>query len=213
MSTIKPPVARDAWEIPRLLLSVGLDYLRWTQLVPMVFAWFFLIATVLVMAAVNFQGDIDRALARAEARYEPLIESWFGPLEPDPETTAEPLQITWADVRGWILMAWGGLALAGYLLGALRAGLFGPRPPRGLGHKLGIAGAAAALASALLFLIWLFGNQTYHGSPWGWIAMFTLGPGLVWLISVYSLSVSHGLAWLREQLFDETKLAGRPGPA
>jgi len=184
---------QDRFEIPKLILGVGIDYLRWTQLVPMVFAWFFLLVLVVAMVVLNFQGSIDAMLGAAEARY----EVWFGPIEP--LANAEDIEITETSVKTWIYRVWTLTALAGYLVGLLRGWLFGPWTPMGLKRKLVVVGVCAAACSVIMFLIWLFGAMDVETSA-VMFAYFIAGPLLVWIISAYSLGVGHLLQLLSARL-------------
>jgi hypothetical protein len=182
--------------LPALVAGFVIDYFRWLALVPMVFAWAFLVLCVVLIVAINFQGDIDRALQQAE----PTIERWLGPAESvetaeDGET--ETVTFTDTDFKSWIYRIWLVAALAGYLLGLVRSWLFGPWQPPSLKRKLGRVAIAAGICSGLLFCAWLLGSETFTGPVAGWIAMFLLGPLGVWLISAASLGISHLLDRIR----------------
>ncbi|PKL95526.1 MAG: hypothetical protein CVV18_05200 [Gammaproteobacteria bacterium HGW-Gammaproteobacteria-8] len=67
---------------------------------------------------------------------------------------------------------------------------FGARPPLPLRRKLIRAAVAAAAGVGLCLFSWAFGSETFQGGPIGWLVLF-FGAGLaVWLVSLYSLSVS-----------------------
>ncbi len=44
---------------------------------------------------------------------------------------------------------------------------------------------------AVFFINILFGDETWQGNALVWSLMFTIGPGIVWIISAVSLSVHH----------------------
>ncbi len=209
MNSASPPVESEQSSLPALLAALVIDYARWLALVPMVFAWAFLVLVVVLMLAINFQGDIDRMLERAE----PWVERWLGPADSvaegeagGEEVEAETITLTEQDFKPWIYRIWVFAALAGYLLGLLRSWLFGPWRPPPLKRKLRRVAVAAALCSALLFLAWLFGSEVYAGSAAGWVAMFILFPLLVCGVSAASLGFSHLLDQLRPNVM---KLADR----
>ncbi len=182
--------------LPGLLTGFVIDYFRWLALVPMVFSWAFLVLVVFLMLAINFQGDIDRMLERAE----PWVEHWLGPAEPTGEENgnkAETIILTEQDFKPWVYRIWMFAALAGYLMGLLRSWLFGPWRPPPLKRKFTRVAIAAAISSALLFFAWLFGSETYSGPAGGWVAMFIFFPFLVWAVSAGSLGVSHLLDQIR----------------
>jgi len=202
-------VSEEQAGLPGLLTGFVIDYFRWLALVPMVFSWALLILVVVVMLAINFQGDIDRMLQRAE----PWVERWLGPAESDEVNAAEEaetIDLTELDLKNWVYRIWLFAALAGYLLGLVRSWLFGPWHPPPMKRKLVRVAMAAGSCSALLFFAWLFGSEAYAGSAAGWVVMFVLFPLLVWVISAGSLAFSHLLDQIRPTLM---ALADRAGYA
>jgi hypothetical protein len=185
MSTISHPSQNELTSLPGLLIGLILDYFRWLALVPMVFAWAFLVLAVILILAINFQGGIDRMLERAE----PTVERWLGPDGYD----SEAISLTEEDFKPWVYRIWLAVALVGYLLDLVRGWLFGPRQLPSLKRKLLRAAKFAAACSVLLFVAWLFGSERWAGSAAGWIAAFIFGPFVVWMISAGCLSISHAI--------------------
>lgn len=192
------------------VVTAGVAYLRWTQLVPMLVVWIFVWLMVLALLLVNFQDQAFTAVERAAYVY----EAWFGGdpedlLGPSPEAAADPgttdpppaadpatsgdgaLHFDDGDISSWLWGYWALLSLAGWILGGLRSLVFGPREPWRLGAKLKVAAGVAALASAGMFASWLWGSETFNGGPLGWVALFLGVPLLAWLVSAWSLSVAH----------------------
>jgi len=219
---------------PSLLATVFagvLGYLRWTQLVPMLVAWIFLLIMVGAMLLVNFQ---EQSFTLAERGVE-LYERVFGPLEPvepqasagpaaAPEPQAEDLTAVETDtadgavhfsgdeIADWLMPYWLLASLAAWLLGGVRSMLFGPRPPMRLQRKLMIAAAAAALCSVGFFVSWLFGSETFEDNPAGWIALFLGMPFAVWLVSAWCLSIAHLLDHIAGVMVDTTPANYKPAP-
>lgn len=197
--------------VPRLLAGLAIDYLRWTQLVPMLTVWTFLIVMVGAVLLISFQQQSLSLIDWSMTTY----ERYFGPIElettemtasPVPnastETDAAPVKFSDDDFMPWAFTAWGVVALAGWLLSALLAKLFGPRAPMPLERKLVIAAVPALASSALLILAYFFGGARFNGSAIGWMVMFLGMPFGVWLVSVYSLSVAHVLDLLRRRVVE-----------
>lgn len=217
MATTDSPPSPAQNQLWRPALGLVIDYLRWTQLVPMAMAWAFMLLMVAALLVTNFQQQSFSLIEWGVTGYERL----FGPIEQESQqaasqTVATPagpqdgsedesdedggIRFSEADVEPWVMKIWGLLALGGWVLGLLRAWLFGPRSPMSLKRKLAWAALAAAAASALCFAAWLFGSETFHGSAIAWAALFIGAPALVWCISAWGLSVSHLLDFVRARI-------------
>ena len=197
--------SNETVSVPRVLAGLAIDYFRWTQLVPMITAWAFLLIMVGAMLLVNFQQQSFSLIEWGATTY----ERFFGPLEPAPAARTESggpedgvIRFSAEDFMPWVLRAWAILALAGWLLGMLRAVFFGPRGSMRLKRKLLLAALPAAACTALFGLAYFFGSEEFHGSPFGWLLMFTGFPLGVWLVSAYSLAVAHGLDIVRRRLVE-----------
>ncbi|MDX1626976.1 MAG: hypothetical protein R3323_10715 [Wenzhouxiangellaceae bacterium] len=186
-------------QLARTTAAFVLDYLRWTQVVPMLFAWIFLLAMVAALLLTNFQEQSFALIERAIMAW----ERWFGPIDTG-SPPAEPVADAGGDGTGavrfgdenlmpLILRGWALLALAGWVLGMARELLFGPRRRWSLRAKLWMAGVPAAICSGLMLAAWSFGGSTFHGPFLGWLAMFLGLPLAVWLVSAWSLSLGHVL--------------------
>lgn len=202
----------DAVSVPRVLAGLAIDYFRWTQLIPMVTAWTFLLLMVGAMLLVSFQQQSFSLIEWGASTYERV----FGPIESDPPSTpagSAPaaqtesdgaqdgvIRFSDEDFMPWVLRAWGIAALAGWLLGMLFAAVFGPREPMRLGSKLALAAIPAVVCVVLFGIAYFFGSEEFHGSPVGWMLMFTGFPLGVWLVSAYSLAVAHVLDMLRRRI-------------
>lgn len=203
-----------AVSVPRVLAGLAIDYFRWTQLTPMITAWTCLLLMVAAMLLVSFQQQSFSLIEWGASTYERV----FGPIEPDPPSTPDGsgpaaqtessgaedgiIRFSDEDFMPWVLRAWGIVALAGWLLGILFAAVFGPREPMRLGSKLVLAAIPAVICAVLFGIAYVFGSEAFHGSPVGWILMFTGFPLGVWLVSAYSLAVAHGLDILRRRMVD-----------
>ena len=200
--TTQPYRRRDPWEIPKLLASVAIDYLRWTQMIPMVFAWCIGVAVVFVFVAIAFQGEISGYIERNEDRIEQAVERWWGPINTDSEA-----KIDTAAVKAFIYKSWAVLALVAYLLALLRNAVFGKPAPISLKRKLVIVAMAAMVCVGLAFILILIMGLASGQSVSGLVVGLFLYALLLWLVSAYSLSVNHILLKFRDMLFDEASLA------
>ncbi len=177
--------------IAKLIANLALDYVRWTQLVPMVLGWAFVIIMVLAMFLIAFQGEIDSLLQRAE----PTVERWLGPAPEASDTQAEHTSgvsnFTEDDILPWIYRIWGGLAFIAWIFSMLRTRIFGPRPPKKLKRKISVTALASLIFIILLFigsmLLGGFGNNTLLELT----VPFILIPILLFIVSAWGLSISH----------------------
>ncbi|NKI35194.1 hypothetical protein HFP89_08445 [Wenzhouxiangella sp. XN79A] len=193
----------------RALASLALDYFRWTQLVPMLLAWTFLLFMVAALLLTNFQDASFSLLERGIGIYERVIGPIDGVAGPPAEAAGpdagepaygEALRFSDEDIVPVVLRAWALLALVGWLFGVLRTMLFGPREPTGLAGKLRIAFYAAAGCSGLMWIAYGLGSETFHGSGFGWAMLFVGGPLLVWGISAWSLLIGQLVCRLQRRL-------------
>jgi len=54
-SVVLPAAAGERWFLPRQLAGLALDYLRWTQMLPMIAAWTFFGLMIAALLLTNFQ--------------------------------------------------------------------------------------------------------------------------------------------------------------
>lgn len=198
----------------RALASLALDYLRWTQLVPMLFAWTFLLLLVGALLLTNFQDASFSLFERGVTVYErfagPLAEA--APADaaetpdvtPDsPNTSGETVgttTFTGDDIMPVVLRGWALLALVGWLFSVLRSMLFGPREPARLLPKLRIAAYCAAGCSGLMWIAYLLGSETFNGGPLGWALLFIGVPLGAWLVSLWSMGIGHVIGIFQRHL-------------
>jgi len=185
-------LSKDFILFVKLIAGLGLDYIRWTQLVPMIIGWTFALAIVLAMTMVTFQGEIDSLLVRAES----YAEQYFGPA-PVPETNeTQPggsgtLEFSGDDVIPWILKIWGVLALLGWIFGLIRVKIFGPKPAKSLKKKIGFFSVAAMVFTGIIIFLYLLSGGVSGGSAFETILPFVLMPILLMIVSIWGLTISH----------------------
>ena len=188
-SVVLPAAAGKRWFLPRQLAGLALDYLRWTQMLPMIAAWTFFGLMIVALLLTNFQDVAmpltGRLLLLAERLFGPSDGAGFGQSD-----ASGALHFTDEDILPIVYRGWALLALAGWLLGMVWRRMVGPRPPLALRRKMIRAGIAAAIGVGLCLFAWAFGSETFQGGPIGWLALFFSAGLAVWLVSLYSLGVS-----------------------
>jgi len=185
--------------ILKLLLSLGLGYMRWTQLTPMLLIWGFGLLMLLALTFVNFQEQTFTAL---EYLLEwlmqlPVVGEHITQLLSD-ESTAT--RITTSDFKSFVLSAWAVLSLVFMLAGFILSTLFGPFQPWTLKRKIQIAGAGVVLLLAGMAVNYFAVPQNFNGEASAWMFNFSLISLLVFGVSAYCLSVAHFLAYLNQSL-------------
>lgn len=177
-------------ETIRLLVTAGLVYVRWTQIVPMIGAWIILLVGLLALSVVSFQ---EQAFALLEF----LLGGWVrlgGPLTGTQGAPGEPvIHLSGDDLRRAAIWTWFGVSLLGSVADWLLRGRVRIPFLATLARRICTAAAAAAIVALGFIASYLWGSVPYNGSPWGWWLMFLGAPTLVWIISAYSLSVSWAL--------------------
>ncbi len=203
--------ATDLKQIAKTLVNLFLDYVRWTQLVPMVFGWIFAVVMILALLLIGLQGEINSLLEKAE----PYAVQFFGdapeaPIDGEISAESSSVQITEDGIVTWIYRIWGVLAFIGLLINIIRTKLFGPKPQKGLRRKIAIAGIGAISYVILLFLGYMLIGDFSGNTLIELTVPFILLPFLLFIISVWGLSVSHIISklqlFLDELLIEENSI-------
>ena len=181
------------------LLSLGLGYLRWTQLTPMVLLWGFGLVMLLALTFVNFQ---EQSLSILASFLEwltqlPVIGEHVTLLLSDSNTTTH---MATNDLESFIFSTWAVLSLVFMLAGMVISLLFGPFQPWTLKRKILLAGAGVVLLLAGLAVNYYAAPQNFNGAASSWMLNFSLISLLVFVVSAYCLTVAHFLGYLNQAL-------------
>ena len=103
------------------------------------------------------------------------------------------IEINNSKLQSVIFKLYGLVALPFALLGLVKDVIRGPRPLRRMAKKIKILGLATLAVIATLFINLLFGSGVWSGGILTWSLMFTIGPGIVFLISALSLYLQHSI--------------------
>jgi hypothetical protein len=194
--------SNDFLFIVRLIFGLALDYIRWTQLMPMIIGWAFALILVLAMALVTFQGEIDSLLARAES----YAEQYFSqpPVNVTNETQVDEsgsVEFTGDDIIPWILKIWGVLALAGWIFGIIRNKIFGTKPAKSLKKKIFISIAAAMIFTGTIVFLFISAGGVAGGNTFETILPFVLIPILLIIVSIWGITISHVVDMIQDALY------------
>jgi hypothetical protein len=181
------------------LLSLGLNYMRWTQLTPMLMMWGAGLAILLALTFVNFQ---EQTFSVIETIMQWLMQL---PIVGDRITSlladeGSEIHMNTSDFKSFVLRTWSITSLAFMLASMALAALFGPFKPWTLKRKLLITGFGVLLLLAGLASNYYANTQIFNGKASGWMLNFSLISLAVFLVSTYCLSISHFLGFLNDAL-------------
>jgi hypothetical protein len=165
-------------------------------LTPAIFCFGLLLLITFIISLQGFQqetaGIVEMILASLAnlAKHYPLLKS-FVPDFSGVISDSGIIEINNSNLQSVIFKLYGLMALPFVLLGLVTDVIRGPRPPRALAKKIKILALATLAVIVILFANLLFGSGSWGGSVLVWSLMFTIGPGLVFLISSLSLYLHH----------------------
>ena len=186
------------------LLSLGLGYMRWTQLTPMVLLWGFGLIMLLLLTFVNFQ---EQAISVLEFILQWLIGlPWVGE-HIQSLLSGEDVEtyIKAHDLESLVFSSWAILSLVFMLASMVLSFFLGPFRPWPLRRKLQIAACATVLLLIGMAANYFAAPHNFNGAASAWMLNFSLISLLVFGVSAYCLSISHFLGYLNDAL-----LAGEP---
>ena len=166
-------------------------------LTPMIFCWGLLLIILLIITMVSFEQTADGvaavfALLSGLTERFPFLERFA--LDSSAWLDSGVIEINDSSLSDVIFGLYGYVAMPFVLLGLLLDLVRGPRPPRSLKRKIKILSLSTLAVIAVFFVNILLGNETWGGDFMVWSLMFTIGPGIVWIISVVSLSLHHSIS-------------------
>ena len=185
----------------RLARKVGGILMRglfaYLALTPVIICWGVLLIIVVIITLVSFTQASDAmaaifgVLADLSTRF-PFLERFA--LGSPAVKDSGVIEINNSNLTDVIFGLYGWVAMPFVVLGLLLDLLRGPRPTRPLSRKIKILNLATLAVIAALFMNFLLGSEIWAGSALAWSLMFTIGPGIVWIISAVSLAVNHFIA-------------------
>lgn len=195
------------------LADLVLGLVRWSQMVPMLIVGAFLAVTLLVMTAVNFQGEALAVATMAEPIVRWLdglpfinISGWLESLA-DEEGS---IHLGGADLQAAAGKIYFYCSLIAFVIAALVNGFFGPFPRWPYGRKMKVVLLVALLLCAGFFCNYFFGSEQFNGELGSWALLFILFPAIWVVVSAYSLGVSHLLSKLSDIIHEPGEAGDQP---
>lgn len=188
------------------LVQAGLGYLRWSQMLPMLVAWAFVVLGMLGALLVGFQeqGIALSIWLHEQAGRIPGMREWLGQWLEHSGAVSETggLRVTDEQLTPLVIRAWAVLS-AVLLVGEWLWRLVRPADPETrprLRWKLGVALFAAALAVGVMAIGLAAAGAGKDIGPSDAIGSALVAILLLFGVSAYSLTVSHVLAWMQRWL-------------
>jgi hypothetical protein len=187
------------YQILKSVLSLGLNYMRWTQLTPMLITWGVALAMLAALTLINFQEQVFSALEilLRWLTQLPVVGGYVNEMMSD---QSGEIHKTTGDFKSFLLKAWSILSLAFMLASMAISAVFGPFQPWTLKRKLLFTSLGVGLLLAGLVSNYYANAQAFNGKASGWMLNFSLMSLAVFLVSTYCLSVSHFLRFLDDAL-------------
>ncbi|MGD2167813.1 MAG: hypothetical protein PVF63_06865 [Gammaproteobacteria bacterium] len=185
-------------ELLRAIMSLAIDYFRWTQLVPMLACWAFLVLCLVAFALTSFESQ---GLAALEA----VVAIVAGVASMLPEaitqrTADRSIDLSGDDLVDLALWSWFFLSMIAVAINWIVGERLRPRFLTTLRGRIAAAGIAAVLVSVAMIAIRLLAPGNFNGSFVSWLPFLLGAPVIVWFVSIYSLSVSAALGMLEPVL-------------
>jgi len=183
----------------KLLLSLVLDYFRWTQLTPMIITWSFALLMLTAMTIANLQAQSISAVQWVLQWLTHLpvlgqhVNEWMS-------QSGSEKHITGSDLKSFVMTAWSVISLAFMLLGMILSTLSKPTQPWSLKRKLAVVGSAAFVLLAGFISNYFTHIEKFSGETSGWMLNFSALSLIVFLVSLYSLAVSQFIQFLQGRL-------------
>jgi hypothetical protein len=172
-------------------------FFTYLVLTPVIFCWGLQLIILVIITFVSFEQSADAVMAIFTVLSElterfPFLERFA--LDSTAWLDSGVIEINNSNLQDVIFGLYGYVAMPFVLLGVLLDLVRGPRPPRSLKRKIKILTLATLAVIAVFFINILLGNETWGGDILVWSLMFTMCPGIIWIVSVISISLHHSIS-------------------
>lgn len=197
MNALENQKSIGAGSVVRTLADLILDYLRWTQLIPMLMTWGFALLMLVALIVLNLQEQGTDPLGTALGWVMQL--PWVGERLAESAGPDGNIHLSGGDVKSFLLEAWGVLSFVGMLLGMAWRMLFGEGKPWSLKRKLGLALLGCLLLVAGNLANFLANPEFFKGAGiGGWALNFSGIALIVFIVSLWCLTVAHVIDRIRD---------------
>jgi len=175
--------------------SLVIDYIRWSQLAPMITMWFFAVLMVFVLYFVNHQDETVNGMAAVAGWVAkmPVVGPQFIEWIENRATDDGVLHFGGDDFKVAAMKIWVILSLVLMVIGWFARLLFGPFQPLTLKRKLGFAGLGSLVLMAGFLGVYYLNPGLFNGTATQWTLNFAGITLLVFIVSIWCLSIAHAL--------------------
>jgi hypothetical protein len=199
----------------RTVISLVLDYFRWTQLVPMILMWSLVVAgSFVLLFAYNEEAawsivDLGMRAVLALPFIGDRFEVWMESQTVDGVFSPDLGAVDW---KALALKTWALISVVFMLTAAVLRRLVGPLPPFRLRYKLGLAAAASGLVVLGLVGLMYIDNQDWGSGLIPVLGSASLNGVGLFVVSAWCLAISHALGWLSQAVMDPEVVSIRAYP-
>lgn len=194
----------------KIVIGLGLDYLRWTQLAPLITAWLFalaMLAVILVVDNLDAIFDVVDSVLMWIAGLPLIGDAFVAKMEALAGDDGK-IELGGNELKAAVLRVWSIASLSFLVLALLIRWFFGPFKPWSLKRKLAFAGGACALFALGLFGAYALTQGDFEGHALRMFLTFLANGLVLFIINLWFLSISHFLGWV-QKLIHESSL-GEP---
>jgi hypothetical protein len=191
-------------ELLRAAIGLVIDYFRWTQLVPMLACWAFLLACLFAFILTSFESQSIAALEAVVAialQVVALVPEGLIPRAPDGS-----IELSEDELLDFATWSWFLLSMLAMLINWIAGERLRPAFLAKLSGRIKSAGIATILVSGALISVRIAAPANFNGSLVSWLPFLIGAPVLVWIVSVYSLSVSAALSLVESILLSNQEV-------
>jgi len=196
----------------KIIITLVIDYFRWTQLVPMLTIWGFGLLMLVALFFVNYQEESFDAIAAVFQWMAGL--PWIGEkLTAWMESMADEdgrISLGGLELKAVALRVWGYLSLAMMLMALLVNWIFGPFKPWTLKRKLGAAALCCLVLLAGYVAMYFAQPEDHQDRLVNWALSFGGVTVLLFIVSAWCLSIAHLLGLLRKTIDNSSLGSGNP---
>ena len=194
----------------KLVIGLGLDYLRWTQLAPLITVWLFalaMVAAILVVENLDAIFDAIDSVLRWVSGLPVIGEALLAKMEAMAGEDGR-IDLGGQELKAAVLRVWSMASLTFMVLALLVRWFFGPFNPWSLKRKLATVGIACAVWSMAVIGAFALTQGDLEGEGARMFLTFMLQGLVLFAVNAWFVSIAHFIGRVR-RLIDASSLGER----